>query len=119
MQPIQESLQAGALYSGSSPSSLLSGKPGPPALRPLPASVKEPRVLARSHSGSWATLTMAPFRVELLAHEAGIRVQILRKGLARMGGVVVAALSTAQPDLGVAIPTAGATELGLPGAQQG
>lgn len=60
---------------------------------------------------------MAPFRVEP-AHGAGIRVQTLQKGLAWMGGVVVAALSTAQPDVGVATPTAGATELGLPGARQ-
>lgn len=115
--PRVQSLQAGAWYSNASPSSLLSGKPGPPGLRPLRASVKEPRVLAQSHCSSWATLTMAPFRVEP-AHGAGIRVQTLRKSLAWIGGVVVAALSTEQPDMGVVTPTAGATELGLPGTRQ-
>jgi hypothetical protein len=43
---------------------------------------------------------------------AGIGLQTLRKGLAGVGEVVVAALSTAQPDVGVATPQLGPRSLG-------
>lgn len=78
--------------------------------------MEEPRVLAQSHCGSWVTLTIAPFRVEPSSwgRDSGSDT-VEGPG---MRGVVVVALSTAQPDVGVAIPTAVATELGLPGARQ-
>lgn len=61
---------------------------------------------------------MAPFRVEP-AHGVGIRVQTLRKGLAGMGGVMMATLSTAQPDVGVATPQLGPRSLGSPAPSKG
>lgn len=85
---------------------LFSAKPG---LRPLWASAREPRVLAWSQGCSRAALTMAPFRAEL-ARGTGVRVQTLRKGLWKM-----AALSTAQPDVGVATSQLGPPSLGWGG----
>lgn len=89
---------------------LFSAKPG---LRPLWASAREPRVLAWSQGCSRAALTMAPFRAEL-AHGTGVRVQTLRKGLWKM-----AALSTAQPDVGVATSQLGPPSLGSRGPIKG
>lgn len=75
-------------------------------------------MLAPSHGDSWASLTMTLFRVEL-DHGAGVQVQTLIKVLPEMRGVVVAALSTAKPDEGVATPQLGPPSLGSLGPSEG
>lgn len=116
---LQSLQQAGASCSSSAPlaSLLFSAKPG---LRPLWASAREPRVLARSQGCSRAALTMAPFRAEL-AHGTGVRVQTLRKGLPKMGEWwwQPAARSPAQPDVGVATSQLGPPSLGSRGPIKG
>lgn len=101
------------MYSSSRPSSLLSGKPGSPGLRPLWASVREPRVLAPSHCGSWATLTMAPFRLEP-AHwmGQGLGFRHCGRGWQGRGKWWWQPSNTAQPDVGVATPQLGPRSLG-------